>query len=167
MRCFYHEDKEAVATCQRCGKSLCKDCASKHSPVYCDECYSIIVADSKNRAEQRKQAEISDSKNELIGILIKGLISACIFGVLFWQAANGLSNTTTLNIVVGIICGFCFPFGWKALRSIPLFYGRSHEHIMIAVMLNFFKFILALLFGVPAFLIIIIPAVGKLVKASK
>jgi len=27
MRCFYHEDKEAVGTCKSCGKGLCRDCA--------------------------------------------------------------------------------------------------------------------------------------------
>ena len=27
MRCFYHEDKEAVGTCKSCGKGLCRGCA--------------------------------------------------------------------------------------------------------------------------------------------
>ena len=27
MRCFYHEDKEAVGTCKSCGKGLCRECA--------------------------------------------------------------------------------------------------------------------------------------------
>jgi hypothetical protein len=28
MRCFYHEDKEAVGTCKSCGKGLCRECAA-------------------------------------------------------------------------------------------------------------------------------------------
>ena len=27
MRCFYHEDREAVGTCKSCGKGLCRECA--------------------------------------------------------------------------------------------------------------------------------------------
>jgi hypothetical protein len=27
MRCFYHQDKEAVGTCKSCGKGLCSECA--------------------------------------------------------------------------------------------------------------------------------------------
>ena len=27
MRCFYHEDREAIGTCKSCGKGLCRECA--------------------------------------------------------------------------------------------------------------------------------------------
>ncbi|OQC67464.1 MAG: hypothetical protein BWX48_00702 [Verrucomicrobia bacterium ADurb.Bin006] len=27
MRCFYHQDKEAIGTCKSCGKGLCPECA--------------------------------------------------------------------------------------------------------------------------------------------
>jgi len=27
MRCFYHDEKEAVGSCKSCGKGLCRDCA--------------------------------------------------------------------------------------------------------------------------------------------
>jgi hypothetical protein len=27
MRCFYHEDREAVGSCKSCGKGLCRECA--------------------------------------------------------------------------------------------------------------------------------------------
>ena len=27
MRCFYHQDKEAVGTCKLCGKGVCPECA--------------------------------------------------------------------------------------------------------------------------------------------
>ena len=26
MRCYYHEDQEAVGTCKSCGKGVCRDC---------------------------------------------------------------------------------------------------------------------------------------------
>jgi hypothetical protein len=27
MRCYYHQDREAVGTCKSCGKGLCSECA--------------------------------------------------------------------------------------------------------------------------------------------
>jgi hypothetical protein len=27
MRCFYHEDREAIGNCKSCGKGVCRDCA--------------------------------------------------------------------------------------------------------------------------------------------
>jgi hypothetical protein len=27
MRCFYHQDKEAIGSCKSCGKGLCPECA--------------------------------------------------------------------------------------------------------------------------------------------
>ena len=27
MKCFYHDDREAVGACKSCGKGLCRDCA--------------------------------------------------------------------------------------------------------------------------------------------
>lgn len=27
MRCFYHEDREAVGICKSCGRGLCRECA--------------------------------------------------------------------------------------------------------------------------------------------
>src|SRR5579863_820975 len=27
MRCYYHEDQEAVGVCKSCGKGLCRECA--------------------------------------------------------------------------------------------------------------------------------------------
>ena len=28
MRCFYHQDKDAVGSCESCGKGLCAECAA-------------------------------------------------------------------------------------------------------------------------------------------
>jgi len=27
MKCFYHDDHDAIGTCKSCGKGLCRDCA--------------------------------------------------------------------------------------------------------------------------------------------
>lgn len=42
MKCFYHEDREAVATCQHCGKALCRACASLYTPCLCVDCAQLL-----------------------------------------------------------------------------------------------------------------------------
>lgn len=37
-KCFNHPDQDAVATCQKCGKGLCRECAAKYMPCMCDAC---------------------------------------------------------------------------------------------------------------------------------
>jgi len=38
MKCFHHNDKEATATCQRCGKGLCFECTTRFSMLFCEDC---------------------------------------------------------------------------------------------------------------------------------
>ncbi len=47
MKCFNHPEREAVATCQKCGKGLCKECAEKHTPCLCDSCAVQIQRDPR------------------------------------------------------------------------------------------------------------------------
>ena len=51
-------EREAVATCQKCGKGLCRECAEKHTPCLCDLCAVQIQYDqqqqAQNKEEQRK-----------------------------------------------------------------------------------------------------------------
>ena len=39
MKCFDHQDADAVMTCSSCGKGLCRDCVvQKNEKVYCRQC---------------------------------------------------------------------------------------------------------------------------------
>lgn len=55
MKCFYHEDREAVATCQHCGKALCRACASLYTPCLCVDCAQLL---RDQQAEQARAAEL-------------------------------------------------------------------------------------------------------------
>ena len=59
MKCFYHEDREAVATCQHCGKALCRACASLYTPCLCVDCAQLLRDQQAEqaRAERRTAAE--------------------------------------------------------------------------------------------------------------
>lgn len=51
MKCFYHPDNEAVATCSNCNKGLCSDCTS-HLP-FCTDCYLAEIRANKRKISNR------------------------------------------------------------------------------------------------------------------
>lgn len=54
MRCFIHNDAEAVATCKRCGKAMCAKCSaySSHSGI-CPECRKDEFIAERSRLNAR------------------------------------------------------------------------------------------------------------------
>lgn len=54
MRCFIHNEAEAIATCKRCGKAMCAQCSaySNHSGV-CPECRRDDFIDEVKRNENQ------------------------------------------------------------------------------------------------------------------
>lgn len=81
MKCFNHEDREAVASCQKCGKGLCKECASKYTPCLCDECFARI----QQQSAQQAQAAEENRKRKYIASLTytRGeFFKTCLYGVL-------------------------------------------------------------------------------------
>lgn len=38
MKCFAHDDRDATATCQPCGKGLCSECSRRFDLILCDTC---------------------------------------------------------------------------------------------------------------------------------
>lgn len=143
MKCFYHEDRDAVATCQGCGKGLCKECASAHRPCYCPDCWDDMQLKiqakkwasnevSKQMNIHQKLVKIDEYKEENKKILIcLGLGFALVIAfILFRYFAFGglfeLENqpTTTgkimsflaFNIIAGSLL-FMIPFGWRVLKD--------------------------------------------------
>lgn len=157
MKCYYHVDREAVGTCQTCGKSLCKECASVYSPLTCEDCHRQMVAKSVNERERNKQKALTSSKKEIVKSIIIGLIFALLFSYIMFVDHNAstftLRELEPVNVALTLYTGFGFPFGWRALKFIPFFYGTHSDSIYTAVLLNFAKVFLALLVGMPALII--------------
>ena len=43
-KCYIHEDKEAVETCSKCGKAICKDCVvDYHGRLMCTTCVMPVA----------------------------------------------------------------------------------------------------------------------------
>ncbi len=81
MKCFHHSEQDAVATCQKCGKGLCRKCAEEYTPCLCDSCAVLIQQEEqqkvKNREDQRRQkyqSALVDTCNEFIKTVLIGIV---------------------------------------------------------------------------------------------
>ena len=72
MRCFIHNEAEAIATCKRCGKAMCAKCSaySNHSGV-CPECRRIdFIKEVKENNEDIKEFKKQKISNVVWGVLL-------------------------------------------------------------------------------------------------
>ena len=67
MKCVNHLDKEAVAVCNHCGKSICSDCQVElKRESYCKDCLEIKLG-------QEKKEERSPALAAILSFVIGGL----------------------------------------------------------------------------------------------
>ncbi len=172
MKCFNHPEREAVATCQNCGKGLCRECAEKHTPCLCDICAVLVQQSEQEQAQneenQRKQKyrdALVDTRGEFIKIAAIG-IPIGIIGT-WWMAHNGDLSSFS-DYVVSIFMWFCVPFGWKFLTYLQSFFPISifgtwwFWIIYIAV-----KVCLSFVVGIPAFIYQLVKTILTQSKINK
>lgn len=163
MNCYYHPDRVAVATCQRCGKALCKECASKYEICYCDDCVRIMHQDAVNEHEAQKQSDIFAHRNEIIKLVVIG----CIAGAAFLAISLFSGGDYLWYEYLGyFVMGFGLPFGWKVLSWWPIFYGNS-ENMVLAVILNALKLGLSIFLGIFCFIGLVIYHLVKMHQINK
>jgi len=156
MKCFNHTERDAVATCQKCGKGLCKECAEKYTPCMCDTCAARVQRDRQQQAqdkeEQRKQKykdALVDTRREfittsVIGILI-GIFLVCVY--------SGYEEYGFTDYVGFFIVGFCIPFGWKFITYLQSFFPLTIFGTFWFWLIFFaVKVVLSMLLGIPAFI---------------
>lgn len=106
MKCFYHNDQDAVAQCSECGKFLCSDCAEKWEPPLCPSCGKSISSYNKSSAA----AELI-----LTGIFFAlGIVLACF-------TYGGSDYNLVLELFGILLIGYIFaslPAGWRKLSGI-------------------------------------------------
>lgn len=128
MKCYYHPDREIVATCTECGKGLCKACASKWDPTLCDDCAKVRI--DEKRAALKKSVALSVAalivgvvigvimavQDQQISYLWTGLVLALafVFVVNGWQWLNRIQPSMFLFLPV---IGWLFYFGFKFLLA--------------------------------------------------
>ncbi len=173
MKCFNHLEREAVATCQKCGKGLCKACAEKHTPCLCDACAAQIQRNQQQQAQNREAQRKQKYKNALIDTRSEFIVTAVLgvlVGILFvWQETTHENvDTSFIGYAELFFGGFCIPFGWKFLTYLQSFFPVSlfgtfwFWFIYLAV-----KVFLSILVGIPAFLYQLVKVILTQSKINK
>lgn len=159
MKCFNHTERDAVATCQKCGKGLCRECAEKHTPCLCDTCAAQIQRDkqqqAKTKEDQRKQKykdALVDTRSEFIKTAVIGILVGIFF--VWWSVTRGENVGYGFVDYVGyFFVAFCIPFGWKFFTYLQSFFpifiiGTWWFWFLFGVV----KLLLSVFAGVPAFI---------------
>lgn len=125
MKCFNHIEREAVATCQKCGKGLCRECAEKYTPCMCEPCAEKTQRDKQQQAQNKEEQRTQKYKNALVDTrseFIKTSVIGIIVGVLWvWFMKSQHSELPVSECALDFFMGFCIPFGWKALTYLQSF----------------------------------------------
>lgn len=176
MKCFNHPEREAVATCQKCGKGLCRECAEKYTPCMCEPCAVQTQRDKQqqeqNKEEQRKQKykdALVDTRSEFIKTTMIGIVIASIYIWYSYHYQQSLTEDYGLGDWIGQFFGWvCVPFGWKVLTYLQSFIPISifgtwwFWVIYIGV-----KAILSILVGIPAFIYQLVKTILNQRKINK
>ncbi len=176
MKCFNHPEREAVATCQKCGKGLCRECAEKHTPCLCDTCAVQIQRSrqeqAQNKEDQRKQKykdALVDTRSEFIKTSVIGILIG-ILGIWLgrWDSAN-TGEIYSFAEYVGLFCvWFCVPFGWKLLTYLQSFVPVSlFGTFWFWIIYGAVKVVLSAIIGIPAFIYQLVKTIFAQRKMNK
>lgn len=154
MKCYYHPDRDAVASCQNCGKNLCKECADKYHPCLCDDCYKIL-----------RQKEIDDLKAARKQ-LVKTFVISCALALVcaMITTSSGSENFPWFFTFIA----FFAPWGWNYgnLLGLTWFFNINPAGCIFMVLVYLFRAIVSAIIGVFCFIAAIIKYV-KIKNAEK
>lgn len=108
MKCFYHEERDAVATCQKCGKSLCKECSLKYKPIVCEECYQEEIQKQQKEFEEFRSRKRQEQEKTNKTVRVK-MVIGIIIGI--FEYFMGITFANFLGALFSAMLGFGLPFG--------------------------------------------------------
>ena len=172
MKCFNHPEREAVATCQKCGKGLCRECAEKHTPCMCDPCAAQVKQSqqqqAQNKEDQRKQKykdALVDTRSEFIKTAVIGILVG-IF--LVWFMKGEYPERGLADCVGYFVIGLCAPFGWKFLTYLQSFIPLSiFGTFWFWIIYGAVKLALSMLVGIPTFIYQLVKTIFTQRKINK
>ena len=135
MKCFFHNDRDAAAVCQGCGRCLCPDCVSGHSKVSCADC--LI----RRNNSARKQIYISLATATIIFAVV-------VFTLPGLKVSRALVLDFSISWKLALGAVFTY-FGWKFLsgRRNYIFIGNLSFWFFYIFFKLAFSFIVGLFIG--------------------
>lgn len=139
MKCYNHPDRDSVATCQKCGKFLCKECADNHQPFLCDDCY--------NKLRQKEIDDLISAKKKFKKTLAMSSVLAIICLIITLA-----TDIYFFPLYISLIA-FFLPWGWKYsnLLGWSWFFNLNPSGIVLMLLYYILKAIIAAIVGVFCF----------------
>lgn len=172
MKCYYHEKKEAVGTCQGCGRSLCKICIDQYESGLCESC-EIKRRKSEEEEKLNKKKQLKNQARNNVEVtkkqLKKTIIKSAIFGVIGIFIGSDAGNIG--NIILFTYLFASLPWGWAFVKNAIdtgewAFMAAITNSIWLFIFGIFLKFALAFLIGVFVMPISIIKAIVEFKNAK-
>lgn len=172
MKCFNHPEMEAVATCQKCGKGLCRECAEKYTPCMCDPCAAQVKRNqqqqAQNKEEQRKQKyrdALVDTRSEFITTTVIGILVGVL---LVWFMKSEHAELSFADCAGYFFLGICVPFGWKFLTYLQSFFPLSiFGTFWFWIIYGVVKLALSMIVGIPAFFYQLVKTIFTQIKINR
>lgn len=154
MKCYYHNERDAVATCKKCNKHLCRECYDRGQNGTCSGCLNLSYTRTKLEEIDKRRVYIRSS---LLALLIGAVIGVFL--------ANKLINyETSKNIVME------FKYGYYPVLALITGYGLFSLYWGKVIMSNIFDRLLdggwILIFTWPILVVLLAMAIFIGVYAS-
>lgn len=174
MNCYHHPDRVAVATCAKCGKSICKECTDKSEFTLDGKplCRDCNLEEAK---AQLANAQAERTKN-LIKMILLGVTVAIGLPMLIYGWAQGNGDIVIFALLVMCIGGV--PTAWRitkpsakekaedALNDWQADQDAIGGSIVNSLLRGLVRIVLVVVFGSIAAPILLIIAIVRFVKGK-
>jgi TM2 domain-containing membrane protein YozV len=110
MKCYTHNDVDAIGTCVECGKALCADCmVNANGRVICKDCAGRMAASGTCATGQRKEPFLAVILSLLGGLVTGSLLFS--LGQLYNGQVKKFIILTVVNACIGTVAVLIYVFG--------------------------------------------------------
>lgn len=108
MKCFYHQNVDAVGTCTNCGKAGCSECLQDvGGALLCNSCWEVEA-----QAElQELQKESGKAKKRMIGSYLFSVLGV-IFGISIGFGNPNIQSFFSKLLLTGFVIYSFWSFYW-------------------------------------------------------
>ena len=106
VKCYYHNDVEAVVVCNECSRALCADCATiEDDRAVCkNKCWSDGDYAGENYGGLERRGGRGGARANLINAAL-GLLAALVMALLGFRAMGKHSDTSSFYLMIlAVMC---------------------------------------------------------------
>jgi hypothetical protein len=108
MKCFFHNGRDATATCPMCGRALCVSCTARFSRILCEPC---LLRSNEDLARGHRK--------RLLVTVVLGVAGVVLFSGPMRRMPAGVAPQTVAILLASLVLPMAY-WGWLALtRHLP------------------------------------------------